>query len=141
MQSDAALQDRWANLLVNAANVANNIEIQASYISMLKDMSSLDVAILDAIYRLPFDKASTDGVWPGKLPKIAEFFQEEHAQLGYVGNVEEPVLLSLGNLSRLGCIRPSGGWDDAQMFTRVYPSLLGKFFVAACTLQSSAQTM
>lgn len=135
MQSEGDLQDRWANLLVNAANASSGIEIKTSFISMLRDMSSLDVRILDAIYRLPMEKTQAVGVWPGKLPALAVTYEEEHSQLGYVGHVSEEVVLSLGNLARLGCLTPSTGWDGAVFFTRVYPTILGKYFVAACTLQ------
>lgn len=138
MQNDDVLQERWANLLVNAANAMSGIEIKTSYISMLRDMSSLDVSVLDAIYRLPFDKAQAEGVWPGGLPKSAELYKEEHSQLGYVPHVQEQIILSLGNLSRLGCLTPSTGWGSGQFFTRVYPNILGKAFVAACTLQHIA---
>jgi len=136
MQSDQGLQERWANLLVNAANAGSGIEIKASYISILKDMSSLDVRNLHAIYSLPLNKIQEAGIWPGGLPESAEFFESRHSQLSYA-DIPEEVVLSLGNLARLGCVSPATGWGGGQYFTHIYPTVLGRYFVTACTLQEN----
>jgi Abortive infection alpha len=135
MQGDSELQERWANLLVNAANADNDIEIKTSYISILKDLSSADVRNLAAIYSLPFEKAQTTGVWPGKLPEKAEFYAQEYAQLGLPQHIHEALILSLANLTRLGCISAAMGHGGGQYFSHITPTVLGKHFVAACTLQ------
>lgn len=135
MQGDDELQERWANLLVNAANADVAVEIKTSYISILKDLSSADVRNLTAIYSLPFEKAQAIGVWPGKLPEKAEFFAQEYAQLGLPQRIHEALILSLANLTRLGCITAATGHGGGQYFSHITPTVLGKHFVAACTLQ------
>lgn len=44
-------------------------------------------------------------------------------------------MLSLANLARLGCISIQKSWGGGEIFKLVNPTLLGKSFVEACTLQ------
>ena len=54
VEEDDALQDRWVNLLVNAANASCGIEIRRAYIVILEQISPLEAKILDVIYSVPF---------------------------------------------------------------------------------------
>jgi len=48
LESEDELQEKWANLLVNS--LTNQKEIKPSYIEILKELSSIEVKILDSIY-------------------------------------------------------------------------------------------
>ena len=46
LEDDDELQDRWAVLLVNAANAASGIELKRAYVDILEQISPLEAKIL-----------------------------------------------------------------------------------------------
>lgn len=136
MEEDDYLQERWANLLVNAANASSGIEVRTTYIGMLRDMTSLDVQILSAIYSLPYELALERQVWTGDLPRSARIIEvKEEPKLNDVVLPTE-VTLSLENLRRLGCVASVTGFYGGTFHGRILPTTLGHAFVRACTLDS-----
>jgi len=132
LEEDDDLQDRWAILLVNAANAEFPIEIRRAYLNILEQLSPLEVRILDNIYALPFSKMQHDGVATLYLPDSVSFA----SPLGGSNfpAPDESIQLALGNLARVGCIRLSTTWGGGESFGRILPTILGHAFVSVCRI-------
>ncbi|MFA6971905.1 MAG: Abi-alpha family protein [Gallionella sp.] len=134
LEDDDFLQDLWARLLVNAANGASRISLQRAYISVLEQLTPLKAALLQKIYSLPYQETQHNGVKVGKLPQEVAIGQDDDKE----DDLTEPsddVKLALANLARLGCVVIQKSWGGGELFEKVNPTLLGKSFVEACTLQ------
>ena len=134
LEDDDYLQDLWARLLVNAANGDSHVNLQRAYITVLEQLTSLEAAILQKIYSLPYEQTRHDGVEVGNLPEEVTVGKDD----GKGDSLPEPpeeVKLALANLARLGCIVIQKSWGGGELFIKVNPTLLGKSFVEACTLQ------
>src|SRR3990172_5906071 len=46
LEEDDWLQDRWAALLVNAADASSHVEVRRAFISILEDLTPLDALLL-----------------------------------------------------------------------------------------------
>lgn len=130
LEENDEMQDRWAMLLVNAANADFGSDIHRSYIDILKQITPLEAKILDAIYSLPFELTQQGGVIISNLPGFAQVAEkQEHGQSAPPSN---EVMLALGNLRRLGCLGQSFTWSGSENFNTVRPTVLGRSFVNAC---------
>lgn len=135
LEDDDYLQDLWAKLLVNAANSGSRVTLQRAYIAVLEQLTPLEAAILQKIYALPYDATRHDGVEVGKLPNTVAVGKDDGRQDTLLEPPED-IRLALANLARLGCIVIQKSWGGGELFKKVNPTLLGKLFVEACTLQS-----
>ena len=134
LEDDDYLQDLWAHLLVNAANGSSHVNLQRAYIAILEQITPFEATLLQKIYSLPYDKTRHDGVVVGNLPASVSIGTDD----GKEDALSEPsgkVKLALANLARLGCIVIQKSWGGGEIFKQVNPTLLGKSFVEACTLQ------
>lgn len=131
LEDDDYLQDLWARLLVNAANGGSHVSLQRAYIAVLEQLTPLEAVILQKIYSLPYDETRHDGVKVSKLPDEVAVGDGKHDS----SEPPEEVRLALANLARLGCIVIQKSWGGGELFENVNPTLLGKSFVEACTLQ------
>lgn len=129
LEEDDGLQDRWAALLVNAANAEFGFEIQRAYLSILEQLTPLEAQVLDLIYSLPFEDAQHAGIATVDLPSSVRVpdKKEEKAPA-----LSEEIVLALSNLARLGCIKLGMTWGGGESFGRINPTMLGRRFVAAC---------
>lgn len=133
MEEDDELQDRWAHLLVNAADTDSGITVQASFIGILQNLSSFDALILEKIYSVTeapgFEKLN---IWTMKLPETVHVSKSES-----IDKVSLPreVELSLGNLDRLGLIQSAMAWGGATLYC-VHQTVLGQEFMKACSGQT-----
>ena len=134
VEEDDGLQDKWVNLLVNAANSASGIEIRRAYIEILEQISPLEARILDVIYSLPFESIHHDGVVTCDLPNSARPETKED-QATEPREPSDEIKLALANLARVGCLRQGSTWGGGENFRRVNPTLLGKSFVDACRVR------
>ena len=50
LEENDFLQDRWAALLVNAADASSDTEVRRAFISILEDLTPLDALLLEKIY-------------------------------------------------------------------------------------------
>lgn len=135
LEDDDTLQDLWARLLVNAANSASGVSLQRAYIAILEQLTPLEAALLQKIYSLPYGETQHNGVVVGKLPQEASIGKDD----GKEDDLPEPpddVKLALANIARLGCVVIQKSWGGGELFKKVNPTLLGKSFVEACTLQT-----
>jgi hypothetical protein len=135
LEEDNDLQDLWAALLANAADASCPIEIQRSYVSILEQLTPLETKILDRIYSLPFEQSQHDGVITEHLPDSARAAAKKGDT--NTGNPSEAVCIALSNLQRLGCLRMGMTWGNGEMPARVNPTMLGRAFVRACTIQTA----
>ena len=129
MEDDEHLQELWENLLVNATNANSQVEVKRSFASILEDLSPLDATLLEKIYAFPYDDEA-NGIWTEGLPDSVSIKIPEGERAP-----SEDVQVSLGNLSRLGCLAsffPNHG--VAHQFGRVLPTSLGRAFYHAVTL-------
>ena len=131
LEEDNDLQDLWAKLLVNAGDARNNFQIRSAFISVLKDLDSLDAIILHKIYSVPATDLQKE-ISTFNLPQNAllEIPEEKKKFLP-----TEDVQISLGNLARLELLTmptAMGGWP---MLGEVYRTQFGQDFHKACTLK------
>jgi hypothetical protein len=129
MEEDNYLQDRWAALLVNAADASSEVQIRRSYISILEDLSPLDALILDKVYHASTRAGKID-VFTGHLPDEA---LADDPKDNFKPSPE--IQISLLNLHRLGCLTSGGGFfgpPSGVDVSRVHITALGKAFVEAC---------
>lgn len=136
LEEDDSLQDRWATLLVNAADKDSGVEVYRSYVDILSQLSPLETKILDTIYELPFEQAQHTGIVTSGLPESAEIARKDGTTAPNTPNPSEDVILAIGNLSRLGCLKPALTIGGGEEFTKVNPTVLGKQFVRACKYQN-----
>ena len=131
IEEDDDLQDVWAIMLVNAANADAKVEIRRMFVSILQDMSSLDVRCLEKIAHVfPTLEGEDPSVYTAQLPNVTTFEFEGD----YPPEPENEVALAIRNLIRLGCIEGTmtlGGFS----LRGVTPTELGIALVRACTLQ------
>lgn len=131
VEEEDELQDRWAALLTNAADSDSGTEVRRAFVSMLADMTPLDVKCLAMIAAAPNSHSGL--VLTENLPHRVE---PESRETGTTRNLPtEEVSVSLGNLNRLGCITFGTTWTG-----KVHPSIvaitpLGLAFVRACTAE------
>ena len=132
LEDDDGLQDRWVNLLVNAATVESGIDVLPIYSEILSHLTPLEAQILDKIYALPYDVTRDQGIHTLELPLSARVGKE--TDVCYM--LEEPspeVKLALGSLQRSGCLSiATSVTGGGEMFYRAYPTILGLSFVQAC---------
>ncbi|MFT3812952.1 MAG: Abi-alpha family protein [Acidovorax sp.] len=130
LEDNDELQDKWAILLVNAAT-NSGLNLHRSFIDILEQLTPLEAKILDILYSLPFEKSQHVEILTAALPGSAQVKAEKQEK--FVEPSEE-VMLALGNLARLGCLRPSMTSGGGESFERVNPTVLGRSFVKACQL-------
>lgn len=128
VEDDDDLQSVWANLLVNASDKDSGVEVRRNFVSILQDLSFVDVQILEKIYSIK--AAPGKCVWTYDLPERALTEKPEEDLSG----PKEEVSLALSNLCRLGLLEAvmfisSGGTS----MRAVYQTVLGRKLYEACT--------
>jgi hypothetical protein len=128
IEEDDDLQDVWATLLANAADADSGVKSRHAFISILKDLSSLDASVLHMIYSAP-DRAalsldSQDALWTTYLPERV-VFEKPDAQ-----NLRPPLEceVSIGNLERLGLLATYIFWGGVGRSSCVSRTVLGRDF-------------
>jgi hypothetical protein len=114
MEDDDDMLDMWARLFANFQDQACKLEPAKIYIYLLSEMQPLDAALLKHIVTvLPEKQRLISGVDDITL----ELLEVDSAKLAdEMGIPHQPVVLSLHNLSRLGCLT-----DGRQSFRSVKP--------------------
>lgn len=129
------LRELWANMLANFADQNSEVIANKSFVTVMKDLSPLDVAILNKIYSM--EGVEKRCVLTEHLPDSAAF--ELPTKAGEArrepGMPRAEVELSIANLFRLQCLQTAkiGGPD---VFDGVYTTTFGHEFFKACTLRS-----
>ena len=138
IEEQPELRDRWASLLANFANAGSGIQIHKSFVTVLAELSPLEVGIMDKIYALPTQHQSggpatlgNRGVLTAGLPEVVEF-QPEGWQVDFKVPAPE-VQLALSNLVRLGLLLRPTMHGSAEATWVVYRCEFGAELVRACT--------
>lgn len=97
LEEDVNLQDKWANLLANATS---GVKVGVNYVEILKELSGIDVAILEAIYLNSSNEADLT------KRKTMAFDRDKIAKLFSLS--AEEVELIIENFYRLGLCRMPG---------------------------------
>ncbi len=131
LEDDDYLQDMWAKLLVNSSITSSSVDLNRSYIDILERLSHLEAKILSVIYSLPEDEIKKKSILTAELPDAVEF-EDENDKTEPLQPSKE-VTLALANLSRLGCISLPTAWGGGEVFSVIYPAVMGRSLVEACT--------
>lgn len=127
MEEDDDLQDTWARLLVNALNERSGVEVKHVFVSMLKDMTPIEVIILNILY-YEFDHDFYSSMHVEDLKK------KINSSACAVKEIpEEELMVALWNLARLGCILRDNQWIGGDGVYQFFFTSLGKCFVRSCT--------
>ena len=133
LEDDDYLQDMWAKLLVNASISERKIELRHAHIDSLERLSPVEALILEKIYAIPADELVGNAVSTGHLPESVSV-EEEDVQVEELIQPSEEVVMALANLARLGCVTLPTPWNGGEIFTTVYPTVMGRSLVEACSL-------
>lgn len=130
LEEDDQMQEKWANLLANAATGFSGIK--ANYVEILKELSPLEATILDNIYRA----ANTEIDYEKR--KTMQFDKNKICQVFSLTSDEGDLIIQ--NLYRLGVCQPPG--SSGIMFgnervglqtTNIFElTSLGFHFIRAC---------
>jgi len=131
LEEDPAIQDKWANMLANAAT--GNVEVSPNYTAILNELSPLEVSILDQIYfavnkETNYEKRKALQFDASKLKSI-------------ISASDEKMDLIVENLYRLNLLQSPAGqgvmlgnFPFALRTTKVFEfTTLGYEFVRACS--------
>jgi hypothetical protein len=129
LEENDQLQDRWAALLVNAADADSNTEVRRAFISILEDLTSLDALLLDKIYSTDQLETIEEQVWTTFLPSHTTATQPNQEDL----NPAHDVGISLGNLARLGLVTTAIAWGGFQQLSCINRTALGQEFMKSIT--------
>ena len=130
LEEDDELQDTWVRLLVNAGDSSRDLEVKRMYITILEDLASLEVEILNTIYSSP-DLRDGIGIWTHELPDTISLRGPKNSDTGPTPEVQ----LAIANLIRVGCLAPSSSYGGDASLEFIYPTHLGKKLYEACTLR------
>lgn len=133
LEESPELLDLWANLIANFANQDSKIGIEKSFVSVLRDLSPLDVHVFQKIYSMP--DVEKHCVLTTHLPDYAEF--ELPIQPGE--KLVRPDLpaadtqLSIATLFRLQCLQTAKLMGGPDVLSKVYTTKFGQALFDACT--------
>jgi len=131
LEEDDDLLEVWARLLVNGSDAGSGIELRRAFVSVLAEMTSLDVrslAQIESAAKLNAESGS-NGVWTYELPERAiPYVKPERTR-----DPSPEVAISLGNLERLGCIISSNQMPIRTGYELVNLTPFGRAFIDACT--------
>ena len=133
LEESPELRDLWANLIVNFSNQDSKIGIEKSFVSVLRDLSPLDVRILEKIYSMP--EVEKHCVLTEHLPDYAEFGlpRPPGEKLTQRALPTADVQLSITNLFRLQCLQTAKYMGGPDVLNTVYTTTFGHALFEACT--------
>lgn len=135
IEDDDSLQDMWARLLVNGTNGFTGVNIERSFIEILAQISPLEAQILETIYSIPYKKTQHSSIVTENLPTSASIADEARLMARSYKEPPVEVKLALANLARLGCLKLHPTVGGGEIFSTIFPTLIGNEFVKACTFK------
>ena len=124
------LQDRWAMLLANAADINSKTEVRRAFVSILDDLTALDALVLEKLYSFGKRLDVSTEIWTKYLP---DYVTDEKPEANAITVPAPDVELSLGNLARLGLLSSAVFGGGHANFRCVNRSILGWQFYLAIT--------
>ena len=131
LEENDELQDRWAKLLVNAADRDSGVDVPRMFVSIMDHMDPLSAAVLDKIYSVP-DEDAKEGIWTKNLPGSVILKPAENEDMSLSTELE----IALSNLALHRLVSSALFWGGTTGVTCVYKTDLGKAFLAACTIRA-----
>lgn len=128
IEEDNDIQDIYAQILANAADITFELKIKRTYIDILQNLSGLEIDILRKIYSLNFEEIWSAEVWTTKLPTTLLREQPEQENLRPPKDVE----IALANMFRFGLINRGSTYGGGEIYSSVTPTLFGKEFIQIC---------
>jgi hypothetical protein len=132
LEEDSELQELWAQRLVNGMNPATDVEIERSFVSILRSLNPFEASVLRSVIDAPKEVSRAGGVEGAPITAGLPYrYMPEHegAQLPTPAPDLE---LALWNLARNGLISTSGTWGGGSTVAIVRSTPLGERLVAAC---------
>ncbi len=129
LEEDQELKKTWNSLLANSSD-SQREEVLRAYISILEEMGSLEVKVLNKIYETVSGKTNVN-VYTALLPESAEIASAGEDKKKEK-NPSEEINLALALLCRQELISSSVTWVGARVFSTVQLEPLGRKFVEAC---------
>ena len=135
LEDDGYIQDLWATVLVNAADETVEVQLRRAFISILEDMTSLDVQILRVIGSATQNSAYelnvlNPGFYLGYLPEIAAQLDEFQSE---IPAPKQEVRIAVGNLERLNLLSISQSVDGVSDPNHVRITALGEELLRLCS--------
>jgi len=139
LEDDDYLQDLWATVLVNAADETVEVQVRRAFVSILEDMTSLDVQILRVIgaasQKSPYKlSALSRGFYLGYLPEKAAELDEFQND---IPSPKKDVRISVGNLQRLNVLSISQSVDGVFDPDHAELTSLGEELLRLCSDQEN----
>jgi hypothetical protein len=132
LEPNDALQDRWVHLLVNIARGISYSEPRRAFVSILDDLSELDILLLEIIYsRTSFWKDESE-LWTTYLPLYVTDRQPDSQAYRPAPHIE----LSLENLARLGLVASAMAYGGFADLCCIHRTILGRDFLKSISSQS-----
>ena len=135
LEENDELQDRWAKLLVNAADAESRVVVTRNYITILEHLTPYDARVLDKIYSVP-EQEFARGFW---VCGVVNEFYPDPSNID-AKNPPAELRLALESLMQLGVITGNPGYSGNPTFL-IYQNMLGRSFVNACKLRDEKQAI
>lgn len=138
LEENDDLQDLWAAMLANAADKCVDVQLRRAFVSILEEMTSLDVRILKTIGDAhPLGnhiKILDGGFYMGYLPDKAAPRHDNTFEGDYPTPTKE-VLLSVSNLKRLNLLETPHSLDGVPRKLEVELTYLGEEILRICNVE------
>ncbi len=130
LEEEETIQDKWANILANAVTAQK--EIKPNYAEILKELSSLEIVILDKL----FDESNREQNYQKR--RQMQFSKQKISEIFKLSNEQADLIIE--NLYRLNlCQAPAGHgiavgeYQFALRTTEVFEfTTFGYYFVQSC---------
>lgn len=134
LEENDYLQNMWTAMLINAGDERVDVQFRRAFVSILEDMTSLDVKILKTIGDAqPLEtqvRAFGGGFYVGYLPEEAAPMVDFQPNRPYPS---KEVALSVSNLLRLNLLRNVDNPDGIPNNLEVDLTYLGEEFLRICS--------
>ncbi len=136
LEDDDYLQNLWVNLLINASNDQNAINLQRSHISILEQLTSIEARSLAAIYSVDTSDPELNAVGTENLPETVMLVSERELnnQNFKLNEPTDEIKLAIANLARLRLVALPMTFGGGEIYRYVNHTLLGSRFVSACSV-------
>lgn len=135
LESDESLQDMWANLISNATDPKQQLNLNRVHIEILSKFEPLDVIVMKELDGMETRELVGSGISKINTKVLVEdLFKKNIAS-------KDEIVFSLQNLSRLGCIEPlpdltidgiGTGVSFSELKTVFSLTVLGSSLLIAC---------
>lgn len=112
LEDEPILAEQWAALLANAADPAQRVVVQPSFVGILRELAPLDAQVVTALYKAAEHASGTEG----------HHMIIPEALMSRTNSTEQEMRLSLDNLLRLQLCKPTAD-TQPKVFKCLQPYL------------------